>query len=59
VPLAHAAPALAALNLRVLHTALYFVLAEMDPCDRVALVTLDWGAGGAVRKTPFLSPART
>jgi hypothetical protein len=49
VPPTHAAPTLA----------LSFLLAQVDARDRVALVTFEMGAGGAVRKTKFITPART
>jgi hypothetical protein len=59
VPPAHAPPATAALKVRVLKNALDFVLAQLGPRDRVSLVTFEMGAGGAVRKTPFLAASRT
>jgi hypothetical protein len=59
VPPPHAPAALASLKLRVVKNALDFVLAQLGPRDRVSLVTFEMGAGGAVRKTPFLAAGRT
>ncbi len=59
LPTAHALPSTAALKLRVIKASLDFILASLGPRDRVSFVTFEVGVGGAVRKTPFLSPGRT
>ncbi|KAH9050904.1 Pleckstrin homology domain-containing protein [Lactarius deliciosus] len=59
LPTVHALPSTAALKLRVIKTSLDFILASLGPRDRLSFVTFEVGAGGAVRKTPFLSPGRT
>ena len=59
LPTAHALPSTAALKVRVIKTSLDFILASLGQRDRLSLVTFEVGVGGAVRKTPFLSPGRT
>jgi hypothetical protein len=59
VPPPGAVPSTAALKVRVLKNTLDFALAQLGPRDRLSLVTFEMGAGGAVRKTPFLSPSKT
>ncbi|KAH9036183.1 Pleckstrin homology domain-containing protein [Lactarius pseudohatsudake] len=59
LPTVHALPSTAALKLRVIKTSLDFILASLGPRDRLSFVTFEVGVGGAVRKTPFLSPGRT
>ncbi|KAI9510293.1 Pleckstrin homology domain-containing protein [Russula earlei] len=58
IPPAHSLPSTAALKLRVIKTSLDFVIASLGPRDRLSIVTFEVGAGGAVRKTPFLSLGR-
>jgi hypothetical protein len=58
VPPPTAAPATAALKVRVIKTTLDFVLAQLGAKDRLSLVTFEVGVGGRVRKTPFLSLGR-
>jgi hypothetical protein len=58
LPTVHALPSTAALKLRVIKTSLDFILASLGPRDRLSFVTFEVGVGGAVRKTPFLSPGR-
>ena len=58
VPPAHSLPSTTALKLRVIKTSLDFVIASLGPRDRLSIVTFEVGAGGAVRKTPFLSLGR-
>lgn len=58
IPTIHALPSTAALKLRVLKTSLDFIFASLGPRDRLSFVTFEVGVGGAVRKTPFLSPGR-
>ena len=59
LPTVHALPSTAALKLRVIKTSLDFILASLGSRDRLSFVTFEVGVGGAVRKTPFLSPGRT
>lgn len=59
LPTVHALPSTAALKHRVIKTSLDFILASLGQRDRLSLVTFEVGVGGAVRKTPFLSPGRT
>ena len=59
IPPIHSSPSTAALKLRVIKASLDFVIASLGPRDRVSFVTFEVGAGGAVRKTPFLSPGRS
>ncbi|KAG8821983.1 hypothetical protein FRC17_009694, partial [Serendipita sp. 399] len=54
----HLSPATAQLKVRVIKNTLDFVLAQLGPRDRLSLVTFEVGAGGAVRKTPFLCPGK-
>ena len=58
LPTVHALPSTASLKLRVIKTSLDFILASLGPRDRLSFVTFEVGVGGAVRKTPFLSPGR-
>ena len=58
VPPAHSLPRIAALKLRIIKTSFDFVIASLGPQDRLSIVTFEVGAGGAVRKTPFLSLRR-
>jgi hypothetical protein len=59
LPPIHSSPSTAALKLRVIKASLDFVIASLGPRDRLSFVTFEVGAGGAVRKTPFLSPGRS
>ena len=59
VPPPSAAPATAALKVRVIKTTLDFVLAQLGAKDRLSLVTFEVGVGGRVRKTPFLALGKT
>jgi hypothetical protein len=59
VPPPHAVPSTAALKVRVIKAALDFVVASLGARDRLSLVTFEVGAGGRVRKTPFLCVGRT
>jgi hypothetical protein len=59
IPPFHSSPSTAALKLRVIKASLDFIIASLGPRDRVSFVTFEVGAGGAVRKTPFLSPGRS
>lgn len=47
------------LKIRVIKTSLDFILASLGTKDRLSLVTFEVGAGGRVRKTPYLCPGRT
>lgn len=47
------------LKVRVIKTSLDFILASLGSKDRLSLVTFEVGAGGRVRKTPYLCPGRT
>ncbi|KAG8220993.1 hypothetical protein J3R82DRAFT_2501 [Butyriboletus roseoflavus] len=47
------------LKIRVIKTSLDFFLASLGIKDRLSLVTFEVGAGGRVRKTPYLCPGRT
>lgn len=47
------------LKIRVIKTSLDFILASLGIKDRLSLVTFEVGAGGRVRKTPYLCPGRT
>jgi hypothetical protein len=58
IPPINSLPSTAALKLRVIKASLDFVLASLGPRDRLSFVTFEVGVGGAVRKTPFLSPGR-
>lgn len=58
LPPIHSSPSTAALKLRVIKASLDFVIASLGPRDRLSFVTFEVGLGGAVRKTPFLSPGR-
>ncbi len=58
LPPVHSSPSTAALKLRVIKASLDFVIASLGPRDRLSFVTFEVGLGGAVRKTPFLSPGR-
>ncbi|KAJ7504361.1 Pleckstrin homology domain-containing protein [Mycena galericulata] len=49
-----AAPSTAALKVRVIKATLDFTLASLANKDRLSLVTFEVGAGGRVRRTPFL-----
>ncbi|KAF8141546.1 Pleckstrin homology domain-containing protein [Boletus edulis] len=46
------------LKIRVIKTSLDFILASFGTKDRLSLVTFEVGAGGRVRKTPYLCPGR-
>lgn len=46
------------LKIRVIKTSLDFILASLGIKDRLSLVTFEVGAGGRVRKTPYLCPGR-
>jgi hypothetical protein len=59
LPPVHASLSTAALKLRVIKASLDFVIASLGPRDRLSFVTFEVGAGGAVRKTPFLSLGRS
>lgn len=59
VPPASAVPSTAALKIRVIKNALDFVIAQLGQRDRLSVVTFEMGAGGRVRKTPFLSLGKT
>lgn len=59
VPPANAPSSMAALKVRVIKNTLDFVLAQLGVRDRLSLVTFEMGPGGKVRKTPFLSSAKT
>ena len=50
----HLSPATAQLKVRVIRNTLNFVLAQLGQRDRLSLVTFEVGAGGRVRKSPFL-----
>jgi hypothetical protein len=58
IPPINSLPSTAALKLRVIKASLDFVIASLGPRDRLSCVTFEVGVGGAVRKTPFLSPGR-
>ncbi|KIY53347.1 hypothetical protein FISHEDRAFT_63373 [Fistulina hepatica ATCC 64428] len=58
VPPPGAPASTATLKVRVIRSTLEFLLASLTARDRVSLVTFEVGAGGRVRKTPFLSPGR-
>lgn len=59
IPPSNAPPSTAALKVRVIKNSLDFVLAQLSSRDRLSLVTFEMGHGGKVRKTPFLSVAKT
>lgn len=59
VPPPSASPSTAQLKIRVIKTTLDFLIASMGPKDRISLVTFEVGIGGKIRKTPFLTTART
>jgi hypothetical protein len=54
IPPPAAVASTAALKVRVIKTTLDFVMASLNPKDRLSLVTFEVGVGGRVRKTPFL-----
>ncbi|KAH9956291.1 Pleckstrin homology domain-containing protein [Russula dissimulans] len=58
VPSVYSLPSTTTLKHRVIKTSLDFVIASLGPRDRLSIVTFEVGAGGAVRKTPFLSLGR-
>lgn len=58
LPPTHSSPSSAALKFRVIKASLDFVIASLGPRDRLSFVTFEVGLGGAVRKTPLLSPGR-
>lgn len=58
IPPINSLPSTAALKLRVIKASLDFIIASLGPRDRLSFVTFEVGVGGAVRKTPFLSPGR-
>lgn len=47
------------LKIRVIKASFDFILASLGIKDRLSLVTFEVGAGGRVRKTPYLCPGRT
>ncbi|KDQ13047.1 hypothetical protein BOTBODRAFT_33922 [Botryobasidium botryosum FD-172 SS1] len=58
LPHPQANAATSALKIRVIKDTLDFLIASLASKDRLSLVTFQVGAGGRVRKTPFLSVGR-